>query len=768
MIMKNITNILIVFGLTLGILSASFGIGSTSAFAATTFTCNSAVLEGDITVTPSGVQTSVWFEYGTSNSFGNTTLPQNITSTGAMQVFSQSISGLSPNTTYNYRAVAQNSQGTFPGQSRSFVTPACSVAPSINTDAPTNITQASATINGLVNGNGQSINAWFEWGTSSSYGNTTNQMAYGTGSTNYNFNLTNLLPNTAYYYRAVAQSGSATAIYGSAQSFTTSGSSATQLTVNTNLATNVFQASATLNGFVTKSSASITNVNAWFEYGTSPTFGNVTSQSFISGNSSIYSQTVSGLNSNTLYYYRAVAQSGTDPFVYGATQTFTTGNFNINTNNPNTSGQCYINGVYQNCNTSTGQPYITTYSATGVGDTFAVLNGYVDPNGIFTTRWFEWGTSNGYLGSQTIKIGQGLTAGAFNQTLTGLQPNTTYYFRAVAQGSSGQVYGNILSFTSTGGGNTIYNTGGGTNLQAITLLATNIGQTSGRVNGLATINNPGVQSPSTNGYFEWGTDNTLNISNTTPTQAIGNAPSISFFASLFNLLPNTRYYYRAVVTSSYGTSKGDIMNFLTGNIGTVTTTSSTVVVKKTTSNVVRNSTSQPSLMALDINQDGLCIARGNIISYTVNYKNTSSRALKDVVLRVLLPQELAYNDSDRGTYSDKDTSVVLPLGNVASGDGGTMTVRTEVVRGAEIGKTIVVTAYLVDTDTVSGAQEEVVAYSLNQICQSRNGQAALSFFGGDGFLPDTLLEWLLLILVILGLIILARNFYGEKEKEKTN
>ncbi|MEK7581888.1 MAG: hypothetical protein AAB488_00975 [Patescibacteria group bacterium] len=651
--MKNINlslNRFAVLGLiVLGILVALFSVAPLAfAQTASSVTCNSVTLQGDFTINPAGTQVYAWFEWGTSNSLplGNSTSQQSFISTGAMQTYNAYISGLQPSTTYYYRAIG--SVGS-PGNILNFTTLSSSSCsgnnqqPSVTTNNPTNINQNGATFNGFANGNGQTTNGWFEWGTNTSFGNTTSQTFIGTGSQSYSFTVGNLNQNTTYYYRAVAQNGSGT-VYGSSQSFTTS----------------------------------------------------------------------------------------------------TTGG-------------------------STNQPYITTYSSTGVGDTFAILNGYVDPNGNITTRWFEWGTSNGYLGSQTIKLNQGLSAGAFNQSITGLQPNTVYYFRAVGQSSSGQVYGNVLTFTTTGYGNTIYNTGGGTNLQAVTLLVTNIGQTSGRLNGLAIINNYGVQAPSVNSYFEWGTDSTLYTSNTTPTQSIGNAPSISFFASLFNLQSNTRYYYRAVATNSYGTSKGDILNFVTGStaVNSVTTTSSTVVVKKTTNNVARNSTSQPSLMALDIDQDGLCLVSGNIISYTVNYKNTSDRALKDVVLRVLLPQELSYNNSDRGVYSEKDKTVVLTLGNVASGDSGAMTVRTDVVRGAEIGKTIVVTAYLVDTDTVSGAQEEVVAYSLNRICENRNGQSALSFFGGNGFLPDTLLEWLFLILVIFGLIVLARNFYGEKEKGKT-
>lgn len=611
-------------------------------------TCSSATLVG--WVTPNGNLTEIWFEWGPTSFFGNTTIRQNFSSNST---FSQLISGLSANTTYYWRAMAQNSAGAVQGTLQSFTTPSCGAStsqPIVNTNTPSNINQNGATLNGTINGNGINTNAWFEWGPTSSFGNVTAQGSYGTGSSNYSYTLSNLNYNTTYYYRALAQNSQGIIVYGNIVSFTT----------------------------------------------------------------------------------------GFDNY-----------------------GSCF----YGNCG-NTNQPYITTYGATGVGDTFAYLNGQVDPNGVNTTRWFEWGTNNNYLGSQTIKIGQGLSYGSFNQLITGLSPNTTYYYRAVAQGPQGQVYGNILTFNTTG----LSGISGASGISAVTLLATNIGQTSARLNALALTNlnysynssnyylNLSYASPS--GYFEWGTDSSLGITNTTPSQTIGMAPSVSFFASLFGLQPNTRYYYRAVTTNSSGTFKGDIMSFTTGTNVTRDNTP-TVIVKNTTT--VPTGTAKPSLMGLSIDRSGVCAPRADGVEYVITYKNTSARALKDVVLRAILPAELSFKDTNRGTYSDKDNSVVVPIGAVAAGEEGTVRVRADVGRTAEIGKTMVITAALVDTDSVSGAQEEVVAYSLNNICAGTGvSQTAASFLGGDGFFPSTFLGWLLLVLVILGLILVSRSFYNKK------
>ncbi|GEM_PF-871861 len=65
--------------------------------------------------------TTAWFEWGTTPSYGDST-PQRSIAVNAPVHFSEGISGLSPNTTYHYRAVARNIQGTSPGQDTMFTT----------------------------------------------------------------------------------------------------------------------------------------------------------------------------------------------------------------------------------------------------------------------------------------------------------------------------------------------------------------------------------------------------------------------------------------------------------------------------------------------------------------------------------------------------------------------------------------------------------------------------------------------------------------------
>ena len=68
------------------------------------------------------------------------------------------------------------------------------------------------------------------------------------------------------------------------------------------------------------------------------------------------------------------------------------------------------------------------------------LNGLVDSNNNTNiTAWFEWGT-NGNYGNITPQNNYGSTSGTnYNYVLDGLSENTTYYYRAVAQGNNGRI-----------------------------------------------------------------------------------------------------------------------------------------------------------------------------------------------------------------------------------------------------------------------------------------------------------------------------------------
>ena len=100
---------------------------------------------------------------------------------------------------------------------------------------------------------------------------------------------------------------------------------------------------------------------------------------------------------------------------------------------------------------SSSAPMVRTLTATSVTSYGATLNGSVNPSASLTTSLFRYGTDPNLLGASTTlvqSIGGGSSSIPFTVQLTGLQDNTTYYFRLEARNSYGTVVGAILSFTT--------------------------------------------------------------------------------------------------------------------------------------------------------------------------------------------------------------------------------------------------------------------------------------------------------------------------------
>jgi hypothetical protein len=89
---------------------------------------------------------------------------------------------------------------------------------------------------------------------------------------------------------------------------------------------------------------------------------------------------------------------------------------------------------------STSNTSNTTFSST-------IAYGNVNPNGLVTNYVFQYGTTTGYGGQTPLApAGNGTISIRLNQTITGLQPGTTYHYRIVAVNSAGTSNGKDRTF----------------------------------------------------------------------------------------------------------------------------------------------------------------------------------------------------------------------------------------------------------------------------------------------------------------------------------
>jgi len=90
---------------------------------------SSAVLTGRVNA--NNLPTTWWFEYGETTEYGSVLpVPAAAASGGVEQAIEQQVAGLEPDTTYHYRLVAANSEGTTAGSDRTFETRTAVEAPS--------------------------------------------------------------------------------------------------------------------------------------------------------------------------------------------------------------------------------------------------------------------------------------------------------------------------------------------------------------------------------------------------------------------------------------------------------------------------------------------------------------------------------------------------------------------------------------------------------------------------------------------------------------
>jgi 6-phosphogluconolactonase (cycloisomerase 2 family)/phosphodiesterase/alkaline phosphatase D-like protein len=164
------------------------------------------------TVNPEGAPTNYTIEYGPTLSFGSIS-PVASAGSGLMATpQTTSLTGLTSATTYYYRLVASNAQGTSFGAVASFTTTGAASAPAAVTLAPPATGYTTATFAGQVNPERQATAYTFEYGTSTSFGAITpvTELDDANSPEPVSSAVSGLSANTTYFYRVVASNATGT------------------------------------------------------------------------------------------------------------------------------------------------------------------------------------------------------------------------------------------------------------------------------------------------------------------------------------------------------------------------------------------------------------------------------------------------------------------------------------------------------------------------------------------------------------------------------
>ncbi len=487
---------------------------SATTLAATNITSSLATLNGQ--VNGNGCNTTVTFEYGETTSYGMSIAANPGTVTGSSVTNVSGTINITAGKIYHFRIKTVNSTGTTYGTDLT-ISPYCA-SPSAITLTASGVTSSSATLNGQVNANFCSTTVTFEYGETSSYGQSvtaTPGTVAGNTMTNVSAAIAGLAPGKTYHFRVKALNLSGI-IYSNDAVFSTTCVLPAAVIL---AATNVGSTTATLNGQVNANDC-ITSVT--FEYGETLAYGSViaASPASVSGNSLVIVNAAINITVGKSYFYRikAVNAAGT---TYSNYLTFTSG-----------------------CN----PPLATTLTPSGITSASASLNGQANANGCNTTVSFDFGESVSY--GQSVSASPGMVTGNtltnVSAALSGLLPGKTYHYRVKSVNSSGTTLGSDAQFTTPCQIPAVV-TFGITNQTATTVVLN------------AQVNPNGCSATIMFDFGETTLYGTSVVAN--PTNISGN--SVVNVSATINITSGRTYHYRARALNSAGSNVGNDMLFST-------------------------------------------------------------------------------------------------------------------------------------------------------------------------------------------------------------
>ena len=477
----------------------------------------SAVLSGNITA-DNGERIIergfVWME-----GIGKPTTDSNkLKATGTTGEYNATLKDLSPNKKYSFCAYAINAEGTSYGEVKNFTTSVD--LPVLSDVIISSVTATSAILSSVVtNHGGETVTeVGFYYSKEEDVDpETSPKVSHPYKEDTFSIDVKDLSIYTKYYVRAYARNSAGTA-YSKVNTLMTASSSPTVQTVG---ATDISVESAVLSGkIVSANGADVTDRGfVWMHGEGVPTMDSYVLR--VSGTGVDFNATLSGLNPNEKYSFRAYAVNSKGPS-FGETMSFST---------------------------IAGLPVLAATSVTDVTATTARFTGIItDHNGSNVSKvGFYYSISEDVDPSSSAMISQAYAGDSFSSDVSGLSVNTKYYVKAFATNSAGTTYSEVISFTTSSSIPSVATVGASEVTSTSALLTGNV------------INDNGAAITERGFVWVMGDD----IPTTSSHKIKVNGTVGEYSSQLSSLDPNKKYSFRAYAINANGTSYGEIVTFMT-------------------------------------------------------------------------------------------------------------------------------------------------------------------------------------------------------------
>ncbi len=271
----------------------------------------------------------------------------------------------------------------------------------------------------------------------------------------------------------------------------------------------------------------------------------------------------------------------------------------------------------------------------------------------------------------------------------------------------------------------------------------------------------------------------------------------SYSFLLNGLQDGQQYDFRAKLTWVGGVKYGAVKSFIavkkqTGNGGAVTNTStintsstgtdtgsSSTTTTSTTSSTNNGSgwlftllggqkASTPAKQFINIDErNGLKLAiddgitqvnTGDSVTLKVRYENNSTKDFPKSTIEIFLPPEFTFNSSSKGIFDRIDNILTITLQDFPAGAFGTATVDiTASGKHGDLDQVVSQARLTAGTNVlkVADVDEYVVKKSTSLLGASASSTT--------GFLPSTIIGWILLLVVLALVVVIGRRYFIKKD-----
>lgn len=256
-------------------------------------------------------------------------------------------------------------------------------------------------------------------------------------------------------------------------------------------------------------------------------------------------------------------------------------------------------------------------------------------------------------------------------------------------------------------------------------------------------------------YFEYGRTAALGSQTVSYNVGAGYGTCTHNFTQLAS---SQNYCVRAVISTQYGTDRGETKCFSTLTPNTSTTTTRVVVVEEDDDEEIDLSLLGLglSLVRLEIDNDTDFVTQGETVRYVVEWENISELDLEDLDLKISLPSELEVTNISRGRLDVGNNAVYYTIDDLEEGRNGSMTV-SGIIDSGVAGNLLTAEAELAYDNPVNGAQENAKDFDLDEYSASA---LTASIFGLGNV---SFLGWLVILLGLAIIFLIARWMYLERE-----